>query len=215
MGPQQQLKRSIAFKVSLSEIVTLPLIKEEGLGSSYLQFGEKQLSRVNIIGTIIRKQDNNMAATIEDGTSTIQLRVFEDRRLLQHVEVGDVTLAIGRPREYGAERYILPEIIKKIDAGWLKVRSKELALRKPLVIAQSVQGQAQELEKSSQEMEEAMETPTEIIRNFIRQLDKGDGVDVESVVSSGITENAEKHLATLLKNGDIFEIRPGRVKVLE
>ncbi len=215
----QQLKRSIAFKVALSDVTTLPFVKGDGSNSSYLQHEEEQITRVNVIGTIIQKRDN-MSMAIDDNSSPMLLRVFEDKGLLQNMEIGDVVLTVGRPREYGTERYILPEIVKKVDAAWLKVRGKELSSMKKMIVVQNVSdgAQHQSMEKETEEIEKTeMESkaPSERICSYIKSNDKGEGVDIEDIVGSHVVDNVETHVAKLLKNGDIFEIRPGRVKVLE
>lgn len=222
----QQLKRSIAHKVFLSDVANLPFIKGDGTTSSYLQHDNQQIGRVNVMGTIIQKQ-SNMSAAIEDNTAQMQLRLFEESGILQNVEIGDVVQVIGRPREYGNEHYILPEVVKKIDTGWLKVRNKEIKVLSGLnegniktpTIEINHQKNAVHIKEVSDAEEIANEEikmgPSESICSFIKNNDRGGGIDVQTIVESKVTENVEKHIQTLLRNGDIFEIRPGRVKVLE
>ena len=215
----QQLKRSVAFKVLLSDVAALPFVKGDGSNSSYLQHGEEQISRVNVIGTVIQKRDN-MSMAIDDNSSQMLLRVFEDRGLLQNVEIGDVVLVVGRPREYGTERYILPEIARKVDAAWLKVRNKELSSLKKIVVVQNPSGnvrlQSVEKEETEKTADSGDKEPlSERICSYIKSNDKGEGVDIGDIVNSRVVGGAENHIAKLLKNGNIFEIRPGRVKVLE
>ena len=50
---------------------------------------------------------------------------------------------------------------------------------------------------------------------MIRNMDTGDGVAFEDVIEKSKNPDTEKIINTLLANGDVFEIRPGRLKVLE
>jgi RPA family protein len=225
----QQLKRSIAHKVFLSDVANLPFVRGDGTTSSYLQHGDLQIGRTNVMGTIIQKQGNASAA-IEDHTAQMQLRLFEESGILHNIEIGDVVQVIGRPREYGQDRYILPEVVKKIDAGWLKVRNKEIKALSGLSeenIKASIAGDTDQKNNANTvqnvvesgveaiEGEKITESPSESICFFIKNNDMGEGVDIQSIVESRVVDNVEKHIQMLLRNGDIFEIRPGRVKVLE
>ena len=62
--------------------------------------------------------------------------------------------------------------------------------------------------------EEIVSNSTNEIFKLIKTLDKGDGVSVEELSSKSI-EGTDKIIDTLLKEGDIFEVKPGRLKVLE
>ena len=53
------------------------------------------------------------------------------------------------------------------------------------------------------------------ILEIIRELDDGQGAAVEKVLAKAGRPDAETMLTNLLAEGEIFEIRPGRVKVLE
>ena len=179
------------------------------------------------MGTVIQKQ-SAMSMVIEDSTSQAQLRVFEGNHLLQNIEIGDAVLVIGRPREYGAERYILPEIVKKIDAAWLRMRYKEIGVlgkinahdaKVPNTDTSSREGVVVNNEEKNRleavNGEEIQESPTELICLYIKNNDRGEGVDIQAIVEARVVEGVEKLISMLLRNGDVFEIRPGRVKVLE
>ena len=56
--------------------------------------------------------------------------------------------------------------------------------------------------------------PTNNIIQWIKKLDTGSGVSIEMLSSKNI-ENMDKLIDILLKEGDIFEVKPGRLKVLE
>ena len=50
---------------------------------------------------------------------------------------------------------------------------------------------------------------------LIKKLDKGDGVAVENIINNFNNDQTENIINQLLENGDIFEIKPGKLKVLE
>lgn len=52
------------------------------------------------------------------------------------------------------------------------------------------------------------------IIELINRLDIGDGVYVDKIISSTDIVDCDKKIKRLLEKGDIFEIRPGKVKVL-
>ena len=56
---------------------------------------------------------------------------------------------------------------------------------------------------------------SEGIYSLIKELDNGDGVSFEDILGKFKGAEAEAIINTLLENGNIFEIRPGRLKVLE
>ncbi len=62
--------------------------------------------------------------------------------------------------------------------------------------------------------EEKPENKIELIIKTIKEFDKGDGADIEEIISKLNSIKAESIISSLIKEGEVFEIRPGRVKVL-
>jgi RPA family protein len=211
--PEQQ-KRQIAYKARIKELINGKYIKEEGWQPNYIITADgKQINRINLIATIVAKpveQDiNYQSIVLDDGTGRISARIFEQNNIFDNIEVGDIILLIGRPREYGGEKYILPETIKRIqDKAWIKVRELELRGNKPIKKVFEEKRPTQE-EEIIEDIEESI--PDKIIR-IIKESDKGEGVDFEDILKQA---NNEEIIKELLKKGELFEIRPGRLKVLE
>ena len=114
-------------------------------------------------------------------------------------------IVVGRIREYNNEKYVIPEIIKKLDnMDWISLRNIELEKLNLPQAAAIAEAKTEEIAKN----------PAEDIYGLIRALDKGDGAPIEDVIgkSSG---NAESIVNRLLESGDVFEVKPGRLKVLE
>ena len=57
--------------------------------------------------------------------------------------------------------------------------------------------------------------PFKSFYSLIKKLDKGEGVTFEDVIKNSATSKAETIITKLLENGDVFEIKPGKLKVLE
>ncbi len=199
------IKRQIAYKVRIKDIINGEYVKEEGWQPNYIKTSFGKISRVNILATVVAKNDNG-SFIIDDGSNKINARTFDNKKL-NGFDVGDIVSIIGRPREWNSQRYIMYEIVKKInDKRWIKVRTLELdRLDKSEV----------EEERIIEADEKITENPYEKILNLIKDTDLGDGASYEEVlVRSGIKE-AEEILKSLLEQGEVFEIRPGKLKILE
>ena len=199
------IKRQTAHKCSLDQINNSKYIKTTGWDPNYLQMGQLEVSRVNIICVIISITGNTVV--VEDNTDKIELKVFDNLEQLNKIKPGDLVLIIGRPREYNGSMYLLPEIIKKLDdPKWIDYRKLELELIeiKPIQV-QPVQITEQEQVKIN---------PTDIL-DIIKELDSGEGVGYEQLIEKINHEEAEKLIQNLINEGEIFEIRPGKLKILE
>lgn len=215
---QKFQKRQIAYKVRVGDILNSRYVKTEGLIPNYLEINSQEVSRVNIIGVIVEKSETNSYKTLEidDGTGKISARIFEDKTHLENISVGDIVLIIGKPREFSSEKYILIETIKKVDPAWAKARKIELEKNKP-VDEVPAQGEAGVLSGSSlieEEVINSSSTPANNVIKLIKGLDKGDGVAIDNIPSKGIN-GLDNIIDMLLKDGSIFEVRPGKFKVLE
>jgi RPA family protein len=235
----QKFNRLTAFPTLISDIYKYEFKKGEGeWDPSYLDFGHRKVSRVVLVGTIV---DNRVAeantVTVDDGSGTIDVREFADenkvRRLLEKQQIGDIILIIGRIREYNSQRYILPEIVKNTEAAWArynlmkaKIENKrhnkdEVIIRTPEVLAPK-----KDVPKINTEELEVKEEPiddkpidqiinkADIVLKIISEEDKGDGVDIIEVVDKSMLDNCEQIVNDLLASGDLFMVKPGRVKVL-
>ena len=190
---KQFQKRQAAFKAAISSI-----LKEN--------FTKDNLSaqRVSVMATLVYKsEDVYSGAIIDDGSGRIALKNFENRAIFEGVDVGDAVLVIGKVREFNNERYILPEIVKKIGMEWVNVRKLELRDLEEDKADGHDNGKDEGLGMSKD------------VYEMIKKLDDGNGVAIEDLVKNWGGQNAEKIVNRLLENGDVFEIKPGKIKVLE
>ena len=208
MPEQKFQKRQTAYKIRIKDILNSRYIKTEGFNPNYLEIHNQEVSRINVIGVVVQKSElnNYKTLTIEDGTGKIYARVFENNLLLDKIDVSDVVLIIGRPREFSNEKYILIEVIRKTDPSWAKVR--KLELEKNIVEDNKSSDSDNNIE------EDIVPSSTNKIVKLIKELDKGEGVSIEEISSKDI-EDIDKRIDILLREGDIFEIKPGKLKVLE
>lgn len=211
---QESQRRQIAYKVKIKDLVNGRYVKEEGWQPNYIIIGDgRQVSRVNLIGIVVLKpveeSNNYQSIIIDDGSGKISVRSFEGD-ILKIPKVGDVILLIGRPREYGNEKYVVPEIVRIIDnKKWIDVRKLEIELHSKKYRAK------EDVVLEEEIIENKKENNADRIFKLIKDIDNGDGVDTEEIISKANVTGAEKIIANLLEEGEIFEIKPGKLKVLE
>ena len=209
MAEKSNQKRQIAYKILIKDVINGKYVKEGGWNPNYiLTDSGLQVSRLNVLATVIDKVlDSNMqwsSIIVDDGSGKIGIRSFDSNQNLDVYSIGDPLLVIGRIREFNNQKYILPEVIKKIDNDkWIKLRRIEL--RK--------EGKNEELE--------VYDVGSEVIDDncgvfsIIKKLDKGDGADINEIIKISSDKNTEKLINNMIKMGEVFEAKPGKVKILE
>lgn len=227
--------RQTAYKIWISDLVNGEFINPEGeWDPSYVKIKDLNVSRVNIIANAIDKyknEDSNyISLTLDDGSDNISLKTWnEDSKLLNNIEIGDMILVIARVKEYNNKIYLTPEIVRKLDKPeWMILRKKELISE----YGERTQGTNSQQKDNEQEFQDDMlpkiteesifeEEPSNALRqkllNTIEKNDKGDGADLAKVIfESKIKESKAQNLIyDLLKEGEIFEIKTGRVKLIQ
>ena len=199
---EQLRKRHVAYKLRVCDILNSSYIKS-GDFPNYIDFGGKEVSRINVIGVVVESLDfeSYKSIVIDDGTGRISARIFEKNLSFDKTKIGDFVVVIGRPREFLSEKYILVEIVKKVDGLWAKARSVELG---------SFNYKKDILEPEDFVFNDGLKSK---VVKAIKNLDRGEGVSVEEILS--ISDNNDKIIDALLKDGDVFEIKSGKLKVLE
>ncbi len=210
-------QRQIAYKVKLSDIHSNELIKQEGWDPNYIACGDKKVSRVNIMGTVISTTSAEQNyIVIDDGEANIILRKFETQDIdLVKYDIGNIINIIGKIREFNNEKYIMPELIKQVSPKWLLARKKELEyLETTGFYKTKIESNNKPASTIVEETIQTKPKDSEEILLKIRELDSGEGTDIETIINLCGPES-EKLIKTLLEQGDIFATKPGRVKVLE
>lgn len=195
---QKSFQRQIAYKVKISDILNSSFKKDE-LSAGYIILNGMNVSRINLIGALVYKSEehNHSSCIVDDGSGKISLKAFNNPNIFSKIDIGDAVLIIGKIREFSNERYVMPEILKKTGIEWLNLRKAQINNK----INAEEKADAQAVSDNSDD-----------IFSLIRSMDKGDGVSFEDIIKNS---KAESIINNLLKNGDIFEIKPGKLKVLE
>jgi RPA family protein len=226
----QQLRQT-AYKVWISDLLNKPIQKEEGEWSpNYILIDNKKVSRVNIIASVVMKyvsEDKSYAnLTIDDSSSDIQIKAWkEDVSIFDDINIGDPILFIGKIREYNSQVYLIPEIIRVLDKPeWIELRKKELSIlygERSTTTEEKIEQPKQEEQPTIIKEETVVKNHSENTRqkilSTIEKLDNKEGADVVQVVESlGIEESeANTVIQELLKEGEIFEIKSGKLKIIE
>ncbi len=231
--------RFVAVKCTLGKINAGTFIQEDEQSSNYVQMsGGERIFRVNVMGIIVNKEKrgNITNLLLDDGTGKIILRSFEENKNVQELEIGNTVMVVGRVRIYNLEKYLSAEIIKKVNPIWIKVRRLELKEEFNLAEANS-KNQSSVLVKTkpiltmapatlTEEVPEEIieeevrgvqanvQLPTQKILLLIKELDIGNGVPIEEIISKSPLNETERLLEQMLQKGDIFQNLPGKVKVL-
>lgn len=228
-----QPQRQTAYKLWISTLLSGTYTKTLGEWEpNYLEVGDKKISRVNILAPVVEKyikEDKTYASlTLDDSSGRITVKTWrEDVFLLEHFEVGDLVLVLGKIKEYNGSFYVVPEIVKKLDNPlWAKHRTLELKniYGEPLPAQPPLKEATISQETHSQEdtfsvIEEKVvnEQPLNFrkkIIDIIEQLDTNNGADQPTVINHTRIprEEAEKIIQTLIKEGEVFEIHPGKLR---
>lgn len=223
----ESVKRNTAYKVWIADLVSGKYAKgQEQYDAGYVEIKDLKVSRVNVVGSIVDKftNDNSTSFNLDDGSGVLRLRSWsENANAFSDVEVGDIVLVVGKVKEYNGSVYVTPEIIRKIENPlWLKVRKLELVKLYGEVTrvenASSYSNQeVSEDEITMNVVEEKVsnsENSRERLLSLIEQYDFGDGADTEEVIKKSAFPEAKGLIEELLKDGEIFELHKGKLRVM-
>jgi RPA family protein len=201
------IKREIAMICMIDDLLQGSFVRTEGWNPSYFSTEMGNVSRANIMGVVVNKEPNG-GVLLDDGSGRILLRSFEENAFAG-VDTGDLVLVIGRPRIYNEQKYVLPEIIKKVDQKWGEYRRLQLELLRKRVkrVKKAVAVSIKEAVPPVNYFQKILE--------FIKDLDSGSGADAEEVIKRSSAPDADALIRKLIEEGEIFELKPGKLKILE
>lgn len=220
---KQAFQRDTAFKVWIKDLLEGTYHLQEGWKPNYLVTPKGKITRANIMGVVVSKANTELLnydfLIVDDGTGRITIRSFENDRTFNDFEVGDVVNIIGKPREYAKEIYLASEAIQKLkDKTWLEVRKKEMEVFPFHLIPKETKEEEQKQQTAEELIVEDIKDPQQVstdeLISLIKSLDQGKGVDVEEIIEKAQNPKTETLIKTLLQQGDVFEIKPGRIKIL-
>ncbi len=213
-------QRNTAYKLWISQISSGRYISTED--QNYLDINGSQIFRVNIIGniTFLNSSEGYASALLDDGSGVIRLKTWQQgTQLLSLLNLGDIALVIGRVKEYNAERYISPDMVKRLDdSNWLLVRQLELLREYPISHKQDTEKPALFHEEKIEDSPLFRLTPT--LRNKMLEFidsNTSDGIGVDDITSNLKIDKKEIEAALfeLIKEGAVYEYRPGKLKLLQ
>jgi RPA family protein len=222
-------ERQTAYVVTISQVSGGDFVKGEGWNPSFVVFKTLKISRVNLMGVVISNDSDTsggpMSLMLDDGTGSIEIRSFEPSPMFKRVNIGKLVNIIGRIRQFENKIFIFPEIITRVDnQKWLDYRNKQMEVLygfqqtnqedKEYIQSEKIETEDKPHVQQSIIDEEIIEDNS-IIIDVIHELDKGDGAEIEEIKKATGIEDIDKQLNVLKERGDVFEVRPGRVKVLE
>ena len=197
--------RQTARKCRILHLKNGNYIQQEGWNPNYVETELGNISRVNIMAVVVSSENNVL--TVDDGTGTMELRSFDTPLTF---EIGDRVLIIARPRVYNDQMYLASEIVKKLpDDGWLEYRKLELELTPKIKTVEKIIPVVEST--VIKEASKQLKTADEILET-IRKLDSGDGANIDEVAT---TPEIERIINLLMEEGEIFETKPGKLKVLD
>lgn len=230
------VERQVAHKIWLASLHLGEFTKQEGWNPSYVKIGEKQVSRVQVIATVVSRflsDDKNYGTlTLDDGSDTIRAKAFgPDVRFIESTRVGRLIRFIGKVKRYNDELYFAPEIIRDVDPNWAILHRLDLGT--PPVVdrgEESMPAEQSKLQEAEPKVKktkkkEVKEEPVEVAESknvstkilaLIATIDKGEGAAMTEIVNKlGISlEEAKPKIAELLASGEIYEPRKGILKLL-
>jgi RPA family protein len=215
-------------------------VKKGGFEPSFIKTPSgEEIARARILGTVVAKfiadDGNYAAATIDDGSDTIRMKTFKTTKPLDSLNVGDVIDVIGKLREYEGEKYMMPEVVAKVDNPNVEVLRrlelvyKETALRKAKELIEKNKGKnPEELRKELVEKHDIEEQIVDSLLGGKKAEDKGTlkkqlldiiGASKDGVVYSELMKKVkakgadiESAVDELLNDGLCYEPSPGKIR---
>ncbi|MBR9703223.1 hypothetical protein GOV10_04245 [Candidatus Woesearchaeota archaeon] len=212
------VERQIAIKVTVNDLLSGEYIQKEGWTPNFVRTTRGPVSRANIMGVIVQEPEPNVFV-LDDGTGQVRVRTFENP--VTNLKIGDSVLFVGRPRQYASQLFLNYEILKTINPAWLAYRKEEL---NHLLLEEQevVKKQETVIAPGADEGEEVVVSTGENlfvkVLDVIRQLDTkndGQGAEHDKILSLVDNKEAARVLTSLLEEGEVFENKPGLLKVLE
>jgi len=205
---QEQFKRHTAYKLRIGDIlIGKPILEEERF--KFLELGNKNIVRVNVIGNIVDKYESEgerkfLSLTLDDGSGQIKLRSFgDDVENFKNVNQGETVLVIGVLRYWNNELYLLPDIIKEQDTKYLLIRKMEIE---------------KERNRNAESIpQKQIIAVKDKILGTIKNSEGDGGIDIDTLIMNlrdVAPEIINQEIQKFLEEGIIFEPRPGRVRYL-
>ena len=129
------MKRAVAYRFRIKDLAGGEYVAGGTIDNpTYVKLGDLKVSRVDLLGKVLEKNDSEgfSSLILQDRTGKIKVKAFgNDSLMAKEVAMGNLVRVIGKIRQDQTERFVLGEIIKKIDdANYELLREKELGAKK-------------------------------------------------------------------------------------
>lgn len=212
---EKTLQRQVAYRIFLGDLVSGRYVKSLGEWEpNYVEVRAMQISRVNIIGVVVDafSSEGSRSFVLDDGSGSVVVRSFEGGVL--DVKVGECVLVVGKVRDFNGRIYVLPEIVRSVSSSWFMLRKMELKkiykdVQKTVVEKPIVENLIVEEVVADEPSFEGREKILSIIEV------KGEA-DVLSLIGESLLPvgEAKQIIDELLKEGEIFECSPGKIRMI-
>ncbi|HLD12271.1 MAG TPA: OB-fold nucleic acid binding domain-containing protein [Candidatus Nanoarchaeia archaeon] len=213
--------RQVAHKVWLQQLWSSSFVDASADDAAFLLVGDAKISRVNVLASVVEVYVNVekkfSSLMLDDGSSTMRVKVFgHDMRLFDVVKLGSLVNIIGRVRKFNDELFIAPDVVRVVDnPNWELLRRVELL---------SIMGKfdrALPLRDLYQEIKDPVVVEHPVVESLsVRQkvlsfIERVEEAAIADAIKEADTE-VEGHAVVkdLLKEGEIYQSRPGYVRVV-
>lgn len=202
-------QRATAVKLRIGDVLRgKPILENERM--SFLELGDKQILRVNIVANVIDKFDSEnpnpdgtvkkyLSLTIDDASGQLRIKAFgDDVDSFKETSQGNTVMVIGVLRYYNNEIYVQPEIIKLLDPRYLLVRKLELDKSTPQVAREEIKAIKDQ------------------IIDMIKRAEDAGGIDIDKIIMelNSSPDLINQEIKKLLEEGLAYEPRPGKIRYL-
>tara|TARA_Y100000310_G_C20494160_1_gene720707 strand:- start:88 stop:726 length:639 start_codon:yes stop_codon:yes gene_type:complete len=210
----EQYQRQTAYKAWIQHIHAARLQKDSETGFTSYVHQDRSLVRVNVVGSVIHsyKSENYGSILLDDGSGSIRLKVWgDDMYLFEDFSVGDLLLVVGRVGDFQGERYIRPEVVRKVSIDWALFRRLELV--KYFGVPSAEEKVSVAIDDSPQPEVEPSLLAREVIITTIEKMDEATEQDLVSACDLP-KEKVLVALQDLLKEGEIFSPKKGMYRLV-
>ena len=169
--------------------------------------------RVHLKGVIVDQWGQQLV--LDDGTGRIPIRLPHGARA--QVVIGGAATLIGSVSSFEGKKFIIADILQRIgNALWIVVhRSESEAGQRQRERQKEGDVRKEAGSPTPDSQDEGMGNARERVLSLAKRLDTGSGVMIEEMVRQSGIPGCKTFIEALLREGELFEVGPGRVKVLE
>lgn len=198
-------QRPTAVKAIIDDVINADYVTQEPPRPNHLVLYGQRVKRLQLIGVLVQKSSHDFV--IDDGTNRITAKRFNQRINLDDTKPGEPVLVIAQPREHEQTVFLGAEAVSPVDdKAWITTHHDIVNATHDRDATLDTTTKADTTEDTTNHSADILDT--------INDLDDGDGATTEDVIEASSLDDAETYIERLINEGEIFEIRPGKLKVL-